>query len=391
MQAFNMADLLCLLPFALIFLAFLYNLFRKWRHLRLTGELEQPRSLEENTPLDYAIYGMLWVYRYLAGIIDRVATRNQEHIPRSASVIPASPLLDVLTGALHLLVIGPSRSGKTSLVHALAMFWRRTSRVVVCDPDAAPGLWEGCEVFGAGDDFPAIDTALGQLASEIGRRREQRARGVRQFPPLRVILCEYADIARYCEQARGIIEDCLRRGGKLGISLVLDVQDKQRKTLDMDGATHLLHNFSHICEVRKSMTGKRTATITVNDDAQSEHSYDIPVLPDLDQLIHDHTVSNIYPHPDTVQHPKIDEYAGGDTVPVQYGTTSTEDVRMANTGGSGLPQDNEAIAIRNLLQLLGSKNKVAEFLGGSKTTAYKRINRALGEDGERGDGREAAL
>lgn len=382
MQAFNSADLLCLLPFALIFLAFLYSLFRKWRHLRATGELEQPRGLEENTPLDYAIFGLLWVYHKTSGIVSRIGAWDTKALSPSQAGIPVSPLLDMLAEALHLLVIGPSRSGKTSLVHALAMLWRRTSRVIVCDPDAAPGLWEGCEVFGAGDNFPAIDVALSQLVSEISARREQRARGVRQFPPLRVILCEYADIARYCEQARGIIEDCLRRGGKLGISLVLDVQDRQRKTLDLDGATHLLNNFSHVCEVRKTLTGRRTATITVNDGELTEHSYDIPTLPDLDSLIQNHIVSNVPTIPDAVQPIISGDQRALDTVPVQYGTTSTETVRMADTGGSGLPQDDEAVAIRTLLQIFGSKNKVAEFLGGSKTTAYKRINRALGEEGE---------
>jgi GTPase SAR1 family protein len=380
MQAFNLADLLCLLPFVLIFLAFLLNLFRKWRQLRVTGQLDQPRGLEESTPLDYAIFGVLWVYHQVARIADRTASPARSSAPEHRESASDSPLVSLLTGALHLLVIGPSRSGKTSLVHALAMNWRQTNRVMVCDPDAAPGLWAGCEVSGAGDDFPAIDVALEQLHIEITRRREQRARGVRQFPSLRVILCEYADIARYCEKSRSIIEDCLRRGGKLGISLVLDVQDKQRKTLDLDGATHLLQNFSHICEVRKSATGNRTATVIVNDGEQTEHSYDIPLLPDIDKLIQNNMLLRVKSYPDTVEPLRIEHQSASNTVPVQYGTTSTEEAVAANTGGSGLPQDNEAVAIRKVLQVLGSKNKVAEFLGGSKTTAYKRINRALGED-----------
>jgi GTPase SAR1 family protein len=383
MPAFNTADLLCLAPFALIFLAFVYNLLRKWWLVRATGKLEEPRGLEENTPLDYAIFGVLWIYQQVAGIVNRVVANDEHSMPERSAGLPASPLLSLLAGALHLLVIGPSRSGKTSLVHALAMQWQQTSRVIVCDPDAAPGLWDGCEVFGAGDNFPVIDAALGQLAAEISSRREQRARGVRQFPPLRVILCEYADIARSCEQARGIIEDCLRRGGKLGISLVLDVQDRQRKTLDLDGATHLLQNFSHVCEVRKSPTGKRTAAVTTNDDEGTETTFDIPALPDLDQLIQARGVSTIQSLPDTVHDPKIGEQRARDTVPVQYGTSGIEGTGMTNTAGSALPQDDESVAIRNLLHIFGSKNKVAEFLGGSKTTAYKRINRALGEEGER--------
>jgi GTPase SAR1 family protein len=386
MQAFNTADILCLLPFALILVAFLYNLYRKWRHLRTTGELEQPRGLEENTPLDYALFGVLWMYRHLASIARARTTTNQDSMPASVDTLQASPLLVLLAEALHLLVIGPSRSGKTSLVHALAMRWQQTSRVIVCDPDAAPGLWEGCEVFGAGDNFPAIDAALTSLAGEIAARREDRAKGMRQFSPVRVILCEYADIARYNEQARIIIEDCLRRGGKLGISLVLDVQDKQRKTLDLDGATHLLNNFSHVCEVRRSPQGKRTATVTTNDGELTEIVYDIPLLPDLDSLIRRHTMSRVSELPEAVQPIANSDFRASTPVPVRDGTTSTNRADMLDTPGTALPHDDEAIAIRNLLQLFGSKNKVAEFLGGSKTTAYKRINRALGEDEEQGRG-----
>lgn len=380
MPAFNTSDLLCLLPFVLILLAFIFNLYSKWRYLRTTGELQQPRSLEENTPLDYAIYGMLWAYEQGAGIVQKVRGGEWKQVPSRPNNIAADPLLIVLLEGLHLLVIGPSRSGKTSLVHALAMQWRQTSRVLVCDPDAAPGLWSSCDVFGAGDDFGAIDTALASLASEITARREQRARGVRQFSSLRVILCEYADIARYCEQARTIIEDCLRRGGKLGISLVLDVQDKQRKTLDLDGATHLLQNFSHVCEVRRSPSGARTATVTANDGEQAETIYDIPPLPDLDILVAQQAVLTISQLTDTVQHPLDGAFLAPQPVPVRNGTSGIDSIRTPDTTSTALPADDEAVAIRYLLQHLGSKNKVAEFLGGSKTTAYKRINRALGEE-----------
>lgn len=379
MQALSTADLLCIVPVALLFLAFIYNLYRKWRNLHATGQLEQPHSLEENTPLDYAIFGMLWIYDRCASMMRHIRGENSQQMPARIEPVPVSPLLAVLSGALHLLVIGPSRSGKTSLVHALASQWRQQCQVLVCDPDAAPGLWTGCEVYGAGDDFPAIDKALAVLAGEIAARREQRARGVRQFLPIRIILCEYADIARYCEQARTIIEDCLRRGGKLGISLVLDVQDKQRKTLDLDGATHLLHNFSHICEVRKSPTGTRTATVTVNDGEQRETVFDVPALPDLDSLVAQHATSTVSLLPSMVFTPDQARFSAIQTVPVQDNTGGMERNRTPDTSGTQLPKDDEAVAIRYLLQQMGSKNKVAEFLGGSKTTAYKRINRALGE------------
>src|SRR5206468_593783 len=80
-----------------------------------------------------------------------------------------------------------------------------------------------------------------------------------------------------------------------------DVQDKQRKTLDLDGATHLLQNFSHVCEVRKASNDTRTATVTSNDGEQLVTTYDIPSLPDLDRLVTQQSVSTISQLNSTVQ------------------------------------------------------------------------------------------
>lgn len=66
------------------------------------------------------------------------------------------------------------------------------------------------------------------------------------------------------------------------------------------------------------------------------------------------------------------------TSTVQYGTNGILPDATPQTGGMVLPMDDESVMIRNLLQSY-SKNKVASLLGGSKTTAYDRIDRALGE------------
>lgn len=357
MHHFHAADLICIFPFALLLAAFFYNLYCKWHRLQVSGKLERPREQPDPTWLDYVLYSLLRLYqegnRILAFTRDFASASSPSPEVRSEPI--DSSLLDALSNALHLLVIGPSRSGKTTIVHALALRWQSTNRVIVCDPDAAPGLWEGCEVSGAGDDYAAIEQTLATLSDEIATRSRQRALGARQFSPLRVILCEYADIARFCPGARSLIEMCLRRGGKLGCSLVLDVQDKQRRTLGLDGATHLLQNFSHICEVRKGGPLKRTATITVYGDEEQAATYDVPILPDLEALIR--IESNRLP------------FSPG-SLPDSPGVESSS------------PQTTEEKAMRYLLQLFGTKDGVAAFLGGRKTTAYKRINQALGEDKE---------
>jgi hypothetical protein len=211
-------------------------------------------------------------------------TRAQgaEGAQNGAQRAEGADLLTVLGGGLHVLVIGHTRGGKTTLIHELAQRWARAGRrVLVCDPDAAPGLWAGCRVAGAGDDMEGIGRALDSVRGLVARRREQRASGRRQFAPLYVVLDEAHDIMHQVDGARDLYETLLRRGGKLGIHLVVGVQDRQVGTLKLEGASHLLINFGHVVHVRY-VDGRRVADVETSEGTQR---MPVPVLPDLDTLI----------------------------------------------------------------------------------------------------------
>jgi hypothetical protein len=207
------------------------------------------------------------------------------HIVPAPEPEPTSDLINVLFPALHLLFVGPTRSGKTSIVHELALQWAADGqRVLVCDPDAAPGLWTGCDVCGGGDDWLAISETLDRCSAEITHRRQLRASGQRRtFLPLYLVLCEYGEIVQQCEQARPVVEMALRRGGKLNVHLVLDLQDKLVKTLGMEGQSALRQNFTYVVSVQRTGS-QRTAHITAHDSGSS-FTLPVPTLPDLDQLV----------------------------------------------------------------------------------------------------------
>lgn len=191
-----------------------------------------------------------------------------------------------LTGALHLLVIGHSRGGKTTLIHALAQRWRQASQqVVVCDLDAARGQWPGCEVYGYANDVAAVVAALDRVGQEWERRNTLRAAGVRTFEPVYVIIDEYADVA---DVARELVERILRRGGKLELHLVVGVQDKQVKTLGFEGQGDLRKNFS-VVEVRRGADGRRWATLQEHGDGPTV-TVPIPELPDPESFIEPPTI-----------------------------------------------------------------------------------------------------
>lgn len=149
----------------------------------------------------------------------------------------------VLKEAIHLIVIGQTNAGKTTVLQVLVeSLVGEGLAVVVCDPDAAAGDWPGTEIHGGGDDFEAISRALSAVQAEARFRREQRALGQRTFTPLWVVLDEYADIKDECPKAGVVVENLLRRARKLNIHLVIGVQDTQVKTMGFERRSQLLQN-----------------------------------------------------------------------------------------------------------------------------------------------------
>lgn len=177
----------------------------------------------------------------------------------------------------HRLIIGYTGGGKTTLLHKLAVDWAASGlRVLVCDPDAAPGQWPGCRVVGHGDDFEQIGAALDLTMRDVEQRRQQRGQGRRVFAPLHVVCDEVQDILESCDNALPILETIIRRGRKLNVLLTLGVQDRQVKTLGLEGKSHLLTNLIQ-AEVKKR-DGRRVAII-------DGESYPLPNLPSPDDFI----------------------------------------------------------------------------------------------------------
>lgn len=159
----------------------------------------------------------------------------------------------------------------------------RGERVLVGDPDAAPGLWPGCEVRGAGDNINAIGELLAIVDAEVAQRRAQRAQGVRRFPPLHLVIDEAQDVLPALEGGLELFEDVARRGGKLNIRMTVGVQDKQVRTLGLEGKSEVLRNLQ-IADVLKGRDGRRVAVLR---DAESgkKISMEIPELTDPESLI----------------------------------------------------------------------------------------------------------
>jgi hypothetical protein len=205
------------------------------------------------------------------------------------STLPNAMWLSQLLHALHLLIIGHSQGGKTTLIHELATRLAAAGvQVIVCDLDAAPGLWPGCAVHGYANDLGAINRVLGELRLEVERRRQLRGSGRRRtFPPLYLVVDEYQDVGRAsaCPEARPLVEDILRRGGKLNLHLIIGVQDKLVRTMGLEGQGDLRRNFTFVVEVRASRDGRRWASLTDPGNDEATATYEVPQLVNLDNLV----------------------------------------------------------------------------------------------------------
>lgn len=316
--------------------------------------------------------------------------------------------------ALHLLVIGHSGGGKTTLIHELATEQAtKDYRVIVCDPDAAPGLWFGCRVYGNGNDFNAITKALTTIKAEVTKRRALRGEGVqRSFEPIYLVIDEYQDVVQSCPDARPLVEDILRRGRKLGIHLFIGVQDKAVKTMNFEGQGDLRRNFTWIIEVKQANDGRRIATLTNPNDDDHALTYVVPQLPDLDKLVESAAPGGRAARvdrygllrdllDDDVSFPQTGlatEHTAfsRQSTPVQTSLDQSEnmaDIAVESPRPQSRPEsesagpvqtsatDETSEAIRVLLAAGWSKNRIASFVSPtSKGKGYDLIKKALGEE-----------
>jgi hypothetical protein len=170
--------------------------------------------------------------------------------------------------------------------------------------------------------------------------------------------------------ARSTFEEIVRRGAKLGIRLIADVQDNQVKTLKLEGASALLINLTRV-EVQRQMDGRRVATI-------DRQAYTIPQLTDpetlADAAFEERNLSRIPELP-----------FAGTPVPVRPeiavppGTPPSYQQRISTVP----PYEADDFLDQRIKDLHAAEvswNKIADIVGlkGQKQQRNARIRRALG-------------
>ncbi|MEG3922983.1 hypothetical protein QUA07_28280 [Microcoleus sp. T3_A4] len=113
------------------------------------------------------------------------------------------PKMPDLTWYPSVLIHGVPGAGKTFFVEQEVK--RRLAeghQVVVLDPHAAYGQWEGCEIVGTGMDYEAIDAKLRWFRQQVkDRYKERNSKPNPTFKPLTIVGEEFTNWECNCEES----------------------------------------------------------------------------------------------------------------------------------------------------------------------------------------------
>lgn len=221
-----------------------------------------------------------------------------DDLQKSESVIDPRwvDLFSILRRCAFAILAGATRSGKTVLAHNLIRArLSEGQKAIIFDPDAQPGHWPGAMVYGAGDDWDQMLQGFALVNALIDARRRYRASkpisdhhnemleaaglSVYSDDLVTIGLIDASDTMQECaDQAVDMLKTLARRGAKLGLYLLIDVQDTQAATLNLGGATKVLKNAKLTLEISKDRTGARYCTPS-GAESPGPDRLRIPILP----------------------------------------------------------------------------------------------------------------
>jgi hypothetical protein len=125
-----------------------------------------------------------------------------------ASAAPAieqatGPKMPNLSKYPSILIYGVPGAGKSTFTEEeVTKRLKEGHRVIVLDPHAACGQWEGCEVVGAGMDYEAIDTKLLWFQKQVKDRYKTISSQLNpKFQPLTIVGEEFTNWSKRCSNS----------------------------------------------------------------------------------------------------------------------------------------------------------------------------------------------
>lgn len=121
----------------------------------------------------------------------------------------------------HTIILGPTRSGKTTM--ATAAMADRGGRAVVLTPKLNPSNWRGAEIVTLDDEgsYAPITAALGEIEQEKRRRiKVLRSEGADALEPLTIVFDELGELAAFEPRAPEAMVSLSSIGAELKMRLI---------------------------------------------------------------------------------------------------------------------------------------------------------------------------
>jgi hypothetical protein len=169
---------------------------------------------------------------------------------KSKELYPASVWVAALLNSMaqdrlpHLLIVGESRGGKTTIARAIMSVASNEfgARLVILDPHTKDGDYP-VPVIGRHRDFAAINSAMEELLEEFNWRFNQDHH---DHEPLLIFIDEWPSIAdnRECPLAAEFLQTLAREAGKIHMHLFILTTSPLVEDLKVNSATR--RNFSKV-------------------------------------------------------------------------------------------------------------------------------------------------
>lgn len=194
--------------------------------------------------------------------------------------MPLAQWLDLVQNRLddapHTMIVGPTGTGKTTLVKALCASRRGDLLFVSPKPNAWPGL-----AYPTIDDdggYTAIEQAMQQVLTELQRRLAAMKRGATAdtFPMLTIVVDEFPTVVDECPTAPVLYRKIGQIGRELRLRLMPLTTTRQVKDLGLEGRGAARENFAEITLPRA--TARVSGLLQLAADEQ-------PVVIDLEGVL----------------------------------------------------------------------------------------------------------
>lgn len=168
-----------------------------------------------------------------------------------------APMVDLLLAIREMenvLIVGGTRTGKTTLLQYLETERIQAGKTIALDSHSTPGQWAG-QSIGAGREYGLIKNAMIALISLMDKRHKKRTVGVDDFQPIATIIDEFTLLPGFLKAIDYNVQNysfpMLTEGRKVDLSCLWGIHSDRAKPMGLEGAADLKECFDVIVYLKK--------------------------------------------------------------------------------------------------------------------------------------------